>query len=680
MKPSATLRTGVVLGILLMAFVAAYAYFAPPGSSAQAPGWWGGWADQDRYLASARALVAGDYSRSLHFYPPLYPMLGALFLHVWPFQPFLIVDAVCFLFFAYGFIKFAERYVAWRTAVAIFALTVVFNLKIFEQFVTPWTTTPAAALIVCVMLLSRRILESNQANPWTLAGFGLAMGALIPLRPTDALVTLPFGVLILAKLFQNLMHAEGRTARRGLYAGIACLVLACSVGPGLFAWFNLATTGTLVGSYIQVASGSGLGSGLHAINIPEKFVSIFYSGQPLYVEMQSGILQHYPWVWFAGVGGLLALTNGPSELRALIIAMGIQLAIYLSYSDLLPSGLWRFNNIHYFKWMFPFWGLLGVLALKEIWRAARNPRRGLVVCAAVLLAGAGGALGLSVEMIPATSSVKKADGQTIVDVLPRLRDGDAVDYIDFYGARGGLSDTYFGHHVVEVDGRTVFYRNGYRLLPTSWGARLLFVTPVRGRDIRVQPVSGVSLLQDPAMVAAGQYSFRFGAPMWLAKSPGEFGAGAPYTLGETISFDANGNAAPYLGSGWAAPEPWGRRTVGRSAVLGLRVKGVQGAASLRAIVEAKAFLTIIDPRVRIAIYANGLKIGSRPFSEGKDEEAPSRWEVTIPAGVLKGNFLMLEFRVRSDSPSAPGYSRNPERLGLGLTSLTIVREASPALN
>jgi len=57
------------------------------------------------------------------------------------------------------------------------------------------------------------------------------------------------------------------------------------------------------------------------------------------------------------------------------------LPVFLCYIDLLPTGLWRYFNIHYFKWTLPGFGLLGWLLLGDL----RLRRRTAWVALAVVL-------------------------------------------------------------------------------------------------------------------------------------------------------------------------------------------------------------------------------------------------------------------------------------------------------
>jgi len=97
----------VFVGVI---YTVAFWYFkdAPGHNPAYPLGWWG-WFDQGEYLKSAKAFAALDFSAAQHFCPPLYSMLGALFVNFT--DPFWLVDLICLLWFATIFVLFASKYI-----------------------------------------------------------------------------------------------------------------------------------------------------------------------------------------------------------------------------------------------------------------------------------------------------------------------------------------------------------------------------------------------------------------------------------------------------------------------------------------------------------------------------------------------------------------------------------------
>ena len=93
--------TVAILGLFIV-YQHIYLTYSPvPGNSAQYPlGWWG-WIDQGLYLKSAKAFASFDLSSDAHFYPPLYPFLGGIFLPLSEMHPFYLLDLAltCGFFF-----------------------------------------------------------------------------------------------------------------------------------------------------------------------------------------------------------------------------------------------------------------------------------------------------------------------------------------------------------------------------------------------------------------------------------------------------------------------------------------------------------------------------------------------------------------------------------------------------
>jgi hypothetical protein len=83
----------------------------------------------------------------------------------------------------------------------------------------------------------------------------------------------------------------------------------------------------------------------------------FFDGQ--------GLLGRLPWLVLAFAGTLTAWRRGgpAALLSACLIAYSL---LMLAYVDLLPTGLWRYYNVHYFKWTFPGFGLLAWLLIGEL--------------------------------------------------------------------------------------------------------------------------------------------------------------------------------------------------------------------------------------------------------------------------------------------------------------------------
>ena len=371
------LAIGLTLVSLLYA-LAYLAYPAAPGGNFQYPlGWWG-WFDQGRYLDSAKALSQLDFSAEKYFYPPLYPLLGSFFVTWIPNHPFWLIDLASLLWFVFVFIRLASLYVPKWVAVTLLTLTVLVSYRVLENFLIPWTSTVAAALLssgIYGLIRLRDVMgadgNSEKHLPSTsVFGVSILIGLLAALRPLDSIVG---GILWLGYMWKvrSISHAENalRPLRFGSLFSVA--VAGVLVGPAIFLGFNYLVYGTALGSYIQVSYANGY----FFADLFEKFVSIFLDGFTLYLEPNSALIDHYPWLVLALLGLCCVVVIGDWLLRLIALAICAQFALYLPYADLLPNGLWRYLNIHYFKWTFPYLALFGWLFgafLIRQWTASRR--------------------------------------------------------------------------------------------------------------------------------------------------------------------------------------------------------------------------------------------------------------------------------------------------------------------
>lgn len=76
------------------------------------------------------------------------------------------------------------------------------------------------------------------------------------------------------------------------------------------------------------------------------------------------LFEYAPWL-LLGYAGMIAAGWSPASRRPvvpIVAAAGLLHAIVmLAYVDLLPTGLWRFDNVHYFKWLFGLFAVRFVL-------------------------------------------------------------------------------------------------------------------------------------------------------------------------------------------------------------------------------------------------------------------------------------------------------------------------------
>ncbi len=355
-RVSPTACGAIFLTVLYIGFY--FVYPARPGHSLYPAGWIGWW-DQGRYYDSLRALAAGNLDPAQHWYPLGYAILAVPFVFLGD-HPFFVIDLVSLLVAYRAFIAFAIGFdIPPVGAALIFILSNCLDHELFLQWVIPWSTTPAVALIWVLLALA--------ARGRSLFPIGLIAAVLLLIRPTDALVS----AIVLAWLLVRRLRDGDLRLREVVY-----LALGAAIPILPYAALHLAIYGPHPTPY-TIQSGR-IGLTLHD-PVWRAYVLLieprqwFFAGQ--------GLFSREPWL-VLGIVGIVwgALRSHRSALlSAVLIAYCL---LYLAYVDLLPTGLWRFYNVHYFLWTLPGFGLFAWIAILQLWLRDRAAWAGF---AAVLL-------------------------------------------------------------------------------------------------------------------------------------------------------------------------------------------------------------------------------------------------------------------------------------------------------
>ncbi len=492
---------------------------ARPGTSAEHPWGWFGWFDQGKYLRAALALSQFSFSPELYFYPPLYPALGALFLKLTPLHSFFFVDAICFLLYAHFFIDLARRYVGWWPAVIVFSLSFIPVREFMGLWIEPWTTTLVAPIYAYLFWSVNRLSNTCELPSYRWCALSGALGAaVLATRPADAVAIAPLFIYLMIWLYRSALLAGN--ARHSFICGLVVCAAGLAGICGYFA-FNYSVYGGVLGNYFDISTNR---NGFHFYDLPEKAVSIFLDAQPLYGPDGESVLLKMPWLSALLPGFIYMLIFGSTVFRLLGVVVLTQLLIYLPYSDLLPTGMWKYHNIHYFKWMFPYLWLLGLFSLLQAKNELCNRRAvGILryaVCAmlAVIL------LSIQVRLIDITDLVEisKTGEAELVSIQIESRQPLVIDLIKMPDVVGGYREIYFGfENSVESSGIPLVPIRDFRLFPLNPGAQLLFIRPLRLERINVMPKE-LTIQGDASSIKCYRYSFALGWPAWLTL-PARFG-------------------------------------------------------------------------------------------------------------------------------------------------------------
>jgi hypothetical protein len=435
------------------------------------------------------------------------------------------------------------------------------------------------------------------------------------------------------------------------------------IGPLLFFGFNILVFGLSFGNYIQVASSNGF----FLADLAEKFISIWLDGLTLYGEPNAGLTERYPWLFVSVAGLLWALIRGDAALRSVAVAIVLLFVLYLPYGDLLPNGLWRFLNIHYFKWIFPFMALFAALLIKQTWFAWRE-RTGRFLTSTLLLGIPFLLLSLHLVLVVVPVSTRTTNNQASISFdLPNNK----IDFVDFKGLSGGFTDVYFGSHRLILDDKELTRVRDYRLLPMTWGVRMLFIRPLSGRSMEFIPDPKLSSQAGILSAQIGKFSFTLGALKPFRQFV-EQQIVTDYRMGEVIEFSQQGNGSMYATQGWSGPEVWGRWSINGQAEIQMRL-AEPTSDPLHLTLVMGSFVNGSHPCQEVGIIFNEKKIAQQPLCVGKGGEQPSSYKFVLPRELLQadGKINIRLITPNSVSPKELGISPDDRVLGVGIKSLLI---------
>jgi hypothetical protein len=465
--------TAQLLGGAFLAGLYTFRYLrfhARPGIDAQYPlGWWGWW-DQSNFLKSAVALAHFDMSPAQHHYPLGYAMLGAPFVRIAPVHPFFAVDLMALLVAMAAFVSFARRCgVAPLWGTLVFVLAAAGDWALFQNWVVPWNTSPFGATIWLLLAAAAAYIDGER-RPILL---GLTAVTIPMLRPSDMVLVLP----ALAACLWN--DVRGGHVWLG---GVLRFCLAVLAGAGLYLGLHVLIYGVHPSDYMRHSA--VIGFTLH--NFGWKAYVILVDPRA-WIGGGEGLLRRCPWM-LLGIAGLAPALLRPKTamLAATLILHGI---LYISYIDLLPTGLWRYLNVHYWTWTFPGFALLAVLLLRGLLDRNGTSRRARRIAMACVVATAA-LVCVRFDPVPAQT-------------------GRSIDALDFREASPGFDIAYFGKLTVIDGAGTLKNITQIRSIPMPDGVRVLALTRAFREPIVVQG-QGLDAVKPVPLHARAE----IGVPFW----------------------------------------------------------------------------------------------------------------------------------------------------------------------
>lgn len=492
-------------------------YWRGPGAG-QAP--WRGFFDQSLYLASAQAFATMSLDPARHFYPPLYALLAAPFSWLFPADPFVFVNVVCvagsaaLLVTMFGDVM--GRLPAAFAAVGFLALPRLLQ----ETFIIPWTSTPATLLVFLGLWRLARLEASRQASPAESFRFSVLLGLIVATRPLDAVAAASLYPFWLAGLWRPGTGQATAERLRQLAPHLVALAAGGLIGPAILFGGNMLIYGRMLSPYVGAMGSGDIFSWSH---VGEKFVSLYLDSASLYVEPGHAIFHRFPWMLPALFAVATCLAWGSLWLRAAALAATLQLVLYLPFDDLLPNGLYRYFNYHYFRWA--FWLAFMMLPASAVLVHRRFGSRTWAIAAAASAA----VLALACLQLRTTESLVSTTTQAgrITVVLPAGR----TDYVDLDGLAADWRKGYAPGQRVWLDQRRLPFVSA-RFLQTTTGTRLLFIHPVYGGTLEL---SAEQWRAGATAGRLGRSGFMLGFPRWLSDRPAALTFGVPLRLDGVLS-------------------------------------------------------------------------------------------------------------------------------------------------
>ncbi len=629
--------------------LASVAHTAPAGY-----GWWSWW-DQSWYLESALAWSQGRLDPALHWYPPGYPMFGALFTAVTPADPFMIPNLLCLAASLWLFAALCGELSGrrpWGRALGavLFVATSVWPARVAWAWVVPWTTTPETVCLLACLLGTARFVRGLGPADAFLAG--LAAVATLAFRPADA--ALVGGACAVACAGAVVARWPGRV--RAVRVGGAALAGAAL--PALvFGGAYLAVNGLALDGYLTTSAAFGFEWRL----LPLRWVTIMIDPRPLFMDGE-GLVQVFPWI-VPGLAGMAACVWARSGSRlihaAVATAVVADMVQYVCYRDLHPDYLWRNGIFHYFKWTLPVFALYAVLLVRAFVAGPRLPPA--MALAAVLCL-----FSWRVTVTGAAPIGHPADARSLT--LPHGV-SDLRDVVFVRTAPGQTALIPFDSDI-RTGGRV--FRSSYDFKLTPWSETLML------QPLRAMP-DAPSVLQvapgfdmDPAVAAVqARTTLQWALPCWLSPRSAAclpiFALPAPpLDLATPLPLGPDAAGERYRLSGLSSAEAAGDWTDGPHAAFWFRLP--PGAHGLGIAVTAHGFVPDGGPS-HVTATLNGVQIGRWRFGA-----EVSVAESAIPDAALRpdGN-AVLDLVVSNPRAPADYYAASADlrALGIQISSLQV---------
>ena len=582
-------------------------------------------------------------------------------------------------------------------ASTLFLAVTLGQAAILHTWVVPWNTSITTPLMLGCLWATLRVSDRPRAVMWPAFLAGLTACLLPAFRPTDVLTMAPAAAVLLWSVVAGArVGARPETSRLWRLRVIGATTAGAAVSLAALAIAYVTIYGFHISDYIRMSQKTGFEWRL----LPLRWVTLVVDPRPMYPNV-FGLVEVFWWVipGLAGAAACLWLALLPTRPGALtwqprriahvtvLASVAIYWALYLSYRDLHPTGLWVYENHHYFKWTLPILALyamlfawLAVRLVVSFWRTSAHGGRRIAfaVLFGAIIAVGGMSWRPELRSVTGTGPQPTVDPATHQVTLPEgladIRDAALVEVL------AASRDIYFGADTMSAGGQTYDHYNAFRLFPIAGGLMLI---PLRSfppvdtvltldSDIAIDPTIPVRLYRQDIV---------FGLPCWVPHQvrPSVCGRnailpGPVLPASQLIAFDGQ-SEDPYIINGGWSDDRQGRWTVGRTAELQLRLPQALRTPDNRAGVDievnAAGFVPVGASPIDVDVAVNGSTLAEWHYPTASI--APRRVSVPsslIPAdGAIRLVFTVLDPRRPIDNDH---NSIDRRLLGLRLSTLHIL--------
>lgn len=625
-----------------------------PGNNLQAPiGWWG-WFDQGQYLLEAKSLCNFNFN-SFYFYPPLYAIFGSIFYKFMPNHPFYFVNLLSFLVYIYFFIKLTQKQVGLFFAIVSILIGLFYDNRIFEQFIIPWTTTPAAAIIAMSLYILFYIKEQQDIGLKSFIKLQIAFvfftGLLIALRPIDAFILCitiyPFYIFEIVKKWKNSFY-EQISFKKILFINI----LFGLIGFAIFLSFNFLTTGSIFGNYASLANSNGFSF----FRIFEKFTDLFVDSYSIYYIKNSSLFYVLPWLYLSFASMLYLLFLRKFKLRFLIIFIFAYIGIYICYNDFVINGLWMYSNIHYFKWFFPYLVFLIFVAFKNAICSEKK-------LSLILFFSIASILTFLLHYHYEIEYIKKS---TLKDInssskLLILSSKEKIDGIDIYtDINQSFVDMYFGKHTINYNNTSIAAIKDFRIVPTDFGMRVILYRPIQSDQIQLNLTEQILL---DSRVKFKPFSFAYSLDFPNGKNQLLY---SDYNFGDKINLSSS-ESQRYIVSGFSGSEAFGRWTDGGVAKIAFMADKIESNMCLN--VSMGAFLNS-NSKQKVDVSINNNLVSQLDFTPSN--AGFGMYSINIPDKYISDEKILIKFDIKyPTSPLDLKLNSDKRKLGVSIGEIEL---------